>query len=212
MSLRLPNISAAAFRLLGQDCALCAGPAEGEMICPACVRALPSLSPSGIGVIAPFEYRFPIDRLVQRFKYSGDLAVGHWLALQLASRARSEVRPQLLVPVPLTHARLRLRGFNQAAEIARVVSRTIRVPARMRSLERAREGASQSGLGRRARRANLRGAFRCTRSVAGLHVALVDDVVTTGATASAAKAALLRAGAERVDVWAIARTPAPGAA
>ena len=191
---------------------LCAEATAGEMICAACVRALPALSACSVGVVAPFQYRFPIDRLVQRFKYGGDLAVGNWLASQLAARARGAAQPQLLVPVPLTHARLRSRGFNQAAEIARVVSRSIRVPARMRSLERTREGASQSGLGRRARRANLRGAFRCTRSLAGLHVALVDDVVTTGATASAATAALLDAGAARVDVWAIARTPGPGEA
>jgi ComF family protein len=120
--------------------------------------------------------------------------------------------PQLLVPVPLTSARLRERGFNQSVEIARVVSRAIRVPARMRALERTRDAPSQSGLKRRQRRANLRGAFRGARPLEGLHVALVDDVFTTGATAQAATAALQRAGAMRVDVWAIARTPGPGQA
>jgi ComF family protein len=159
-------------------------------------------------VVAPFEYRFPVDRLVQRFKFSGDLAIGRWLALRLAARARHEAHPQLLIPVPLTRARLRSRGFNQSVEIARAVSKQLRIPAAMRLLERTRDAPPQAGLSRRARRANLRGAFRCRRGVlAGRHVVLIDDVVTTGATADAAARALKRAGAARVDVWAIARTP-----
>ena len=209
MALRSPKFSAGLF---AGDCVLCVGPSAGEMVCAPCRAALPFLTDDAGGIVAPFEYRFPVDRLVQRFKYGGDLAIGRWLALQLAQRVPGAARPHLLVPVPLTNARLRARGFNQSAEIARVVSRSTRIPAQMRWLERTRDAASQSALGRRARRANPRGAFRCRRPLGGLHVALVDDVVTTGATARAASDALLRAGAAQVDVWAIARTPAPGAA
>ena len=194
--------------LPGQDCVLCGAGSADEMVCAPCLASLPALDPGIHRVVAPFEYRFPIDRLVQRFKFAGDLAVGRWLALQLAARARGEARPQLLVPVPLTRKRLRARGFNQTVEIARAVSRQLRIPAAIRMLERTRDAPAQAGLSRRARRANLRGAFRCRRgALAGLHVALIDDVVTTGATADAAARALKRAGAARVDVWAIARTP-----
>src|SRR6476620_1687870 len=163
MSLRLPKFSAAAF--FGQECLLCVGPSRNQMVCAACVAALPALrdacghSGELDAIVAPYEYRFPVDRLVQRFKYAGDLAVGHWLSSQLASRARSAPMPQLLVPMPITRARLCERGFNQAVEIARVVSRAVRVPVAMRALERTRDAPSQSGLGRRARRANLRDAF-----------------------------------------------------
>ena len=93
-------------------------------------------------------------------------------------------------------------------EIVRAVAGALRIPAAMQVLERTRDAPPQAGLTRRARRANLRGAFRCRRgALAGRHVALIDDVVTTGATADAAARALRRAGAVRVDVWAIARTP-----
>jgi len=114
--------------------------------------------------------------------------------------------------MPLTSRRLRERGFNQAAEIARVVARSLRVPCPLRALERTRDAPPQSRLGRRARRANLRGAFRCRIRLSGRRVALVDDVITTGATAHAAAQALRRAGASRVDIWVVARTPAPGEA
>ena len=205
--LQLP-ICSSVFAFFGQDCLLCAGDSANEMVCAHCLASLPTLAPGVHRVVAPFEYRFPVDRLVQRFKFGGDLAVGKWLALQLAMRARRVARPQVLVPVPLTRARLRTRGFNQSVEIARVVARALRIPAAMRVLERVRDAPPQAGLTRRARRANLRGTFRCRRGVlAGRHVALIDDVVTTGATAEAAARALKRAGALRVDVWAIARTP-----
>jgi ComF family protein len=233
LALRLPNFSAAAIAI-EQDCVLCAAPSHAQMVCGDCAASLPllragcvrcalPLGARGIcgqclrsrahfdGAFAAFEYRFPVDRLVQRFKYAGDLAIGRWLSLELARRVREEVRPHLLVPMPLTAARLRERGFNQAAQIARVVSKSLRIPAALQMVERMRDAPSQSGLGRRARRANLRGAFHCRASLAGRHVALVDDVVTTGASADAVCAVLKRAGAARVDVWAIARTPQPGA-
>jgi ComF family protein len=173
------------------------------------MSSLPVLDRQREGLVAPFEYRFPVDRLVQRFKYAGDLAVGHWLSLELARRARAACRPDVLVPVPLTSARLRERGFNQAAQIARVVARELRIPASLRALERIRDAPSQSALGRRARRGNLRDAFACRGKLEGRHIVLVDDVVTTGATAQAVSRVLERAGASRVDVWAIARTPEP---
>ena len=207
MSLRLPHFSSAA--ALGRDCLLCGGDSSNEMICARCVSSLPLLDHDGEGPVAPFEYRFPVDRLVQRFKFAGDLAIGHWLSMRLAASARVACRPDVLVPVPVTHARLRERGFNQAAQIARTVSRELGIPASLRVLDRVRDAPAQSALGRRARRANLRGAFACRRRLDGRHVALVDDVVTTGATAEAASRALKRAGAVRVDVWAIARTPDP---
>ncbi len=206
MSLRLPILSSLA---LGRDCLLCGGDSADEMICAACVATLPVLSHRCDDVVAPFEYRFPIDRLVQRFKYAGDLAVGRWLSCELAARARSQPRPDLLVPVPVTLARLRERGFNQAVQVARVVACELRLPMSVRALERVREATAQAALGRRARRANLRNAFACRTPLEGRRVALVDDVLTTGATAQSASRALERAGAARVDVWAIARTPDP---
>jgi ComF family protein len=102
---------------------------------------------------------------------------------------------------------LRERGFNQAALIARQLSTALRIPWRSQLLHKHRESADQRGLDRRQRRRNLRGCFSCHALPGGCHVALVDNVMTTGATAWEATLALRRAGAAKVDVWTLARTP-----
>ena len=172
-------------------------------VCGACLRRPPAFDAS----VAAFEYRFPVDRLVQRFKFAGDLAAGRWLAQRLAALVGPQ--PDLLVVPPLTPARLRARGFNQALEIARVVGEVTGAPVAARALVKTRETAPQPGLGRDARQQNLRGAFHVACALDGSHVALVDDVMTTGATAAEIARVLKRAGARRVDVWVVARTP-PG--
>jgi len=192
-----------------QDCALCGARSGRAVVCTACASALPRAAGEGAAVAA-FEYRFPVDRLVQRFKFAGDLALGHWLALALASRVRDEPRPDLLVAVPLSRARLRERGFNQSIEIARAVGRELGVPHAPHAVRKVRDTPAQQGLGRRARQANLRNAFRCDLSFAGRRVAIVDDVLTTGATARALSQVLHRAGASQVFVWTVARAPRPG--
>ncbi len=148
-----------------------------------------------------------MDRLVQRFKYGGDLALGRWLAQRLAERVDALPRPDVLVAPPLAPGRLRERGFNQAVELARTLGRELGVRQDIASLQRSRATVPQAGLGRRARQANLRGAFACRRSFAGLHVAIVDDVMTTGATAHTLARVLKAAGAARVSAWAVARAP-----
>jgi predicted amidophosphoribosyltransferase len=147
--------------------------------------------------------------MVQRFKSGGDLALGPWLAGELAAHLSGRARPDLLVAPGLDPRRLRDRGFNQALELARTVGPELGVRVAMDGLARTRAATPQPGLGRRARAANLRGAFRCALDLRGLSVALVDDVMTTGATAGAGAAALRSAGAARVIVFALARTPEP---
>lgn len=220
-------------RLWTQDCALCLGHAHDSLLCPGCTRAIEARMqacprcalPLAAAVpacpacrngrfafdaaLARFEYRFPLDRLVHRFKYGGDLALGRWLARSLAERVAAEPRPDLLVVPPLSAQRLRERGFNQALEVAREVGRCIRVPVDSHLLVRRRDTPAQARLGRRERQANLRDAFACARLVRGSHVAIVDDVLTTGATADALARALKGAGAASVAAWAIARAPDP---
>jgi ComF family protein len=216
--LQVPKISAA-LGWLAQDCLLCGAASGDRAICVACEAGLPALDgaerrahePHLNEVIAAFDYAFPVDRIIHRFKFAADLAAGRWLALALAARVRELERPQLLVAPPLAAARLRLRGFNQALEIAKVIGRELGVRVAWRGIEKARETPPQHGLGRRERRANLRGAFRCALALDGEHVAIVDDVITTGATAEALASELRAAGAARVSAWALARTPDPAA-
>ena len=215
---------------MAQDCMLCAGPSKNRLICDPCAASLPRLAlacercaiplpnagicgecqrraPAFDAAVAAFEYRFPLDRLVQRFKYSGDLAAGRWLALELDECVGAHERPQLLVAPPLAPSRLRERGFNQAVVMAKILGARLGIRHSPDAFSKVRETSPQPGLGRKARLANLRDAFRCDLHLAGEHVAIVDDVLTTGATADTLARALKAAGASRVSVWAVARTP-----
>lgn len=198
--------------LLGADCVLCGEGGSAGMFCAACDAFLPRLGtatrpPRGCDeLVAAFDYRFPLDRLVQRFKFQADLALGAWLARELAQRVSALPRPDALVAPPLAPARLRSRGFNQSVELGRALARALGVPLRPFAVRRTRDTPAQRTLDARARRANLRGAFECAAPVAE-YVAIIDDVVTTGATAEAMARALRQAGARRVALWAVARTP-----
>jgi len=193
----------AGLKQVDHPCPVCALPVPPRASCPTCRRHPFAFD----AAIACFEYGFPVDRLVQRFKYAGDLALGRWLALRLAERMEAAPRPDVLVAPPLAPERLRERGFNQAVELARTLARELGVRQDIASLTRSRATAPQAGLGRRARQANLRGAFACRRSFAGLDVAIVDDVMTTGATAHTLARVLKAAGAAHVSAWAVARAP-----
>jgi ComF family protein len=188
-------------------CASCALPLPADGICGGC-RSHPFAFDDAV---ARFEYRFPVDRLVRRFKYAGDLAIGRWLAERLAERVAGSARPDLLIAPPLSRDRLRERGFNQALEVARHLARGLGVRLDVDGVRRVRETPSQAGLGRRERHANLRHAFDCRLALDDRHVAIVDDVLTTGATADALARVLKSRGASRVSVWAVARAPEPGA-
>lgn len=175
--------------------------------------------------VCAFDYAFPWDRLIADFKFRGRVELATPLAdlLDTAIQRIAPVLPRpdaagetagspsLVVPVPLAPARLAQRGFNQAWELARRVARRRGLPAEPEALQRVLDTTAQATLDSNERRRNLRNAFAPApgASLHGLDVALVDDVMTTGATSREAAAALLRAGARSVHLWVLARTPAP---
>ncbi len=186
-------------------CARCGIEMEQAVaLCGRCAMALPAFHAAWPG----FVYEGVIERLVQRFKYQGDLAAGRLLADLLARRlvAMAVPRPQLIVPVPLHVRRQLRRGFNQSALIARDLSLWFGGLPSLEALRRRRHTATQSELPADRRGSNVRDAFALRRLPPGTrHVALVDDVMTTGATLNECARVLLRAGVERVDVWVVAR-------
>jgi ComF family protein len=210
----------AASKLPRDLCAPCGGELPwNENACPRCAMPMPGPPGGACGrclgdpprfaaCVAPLRYAYPVRELISRFKFNADLACGRLLSQLLAKAiiARNSPEPGefTLVPVPLHPGRRSERGFNQAERIARVVARALRQTVREELVERVRQTPDQKQLGATARRANLRGAFQA-RSCSGLRVALVDDVLTTGATADALSAALLGAGAIEVHVWCLAR-------
>lgn len=194
-------------------CPHCALPLPETAVCGGCLRREAALTrrghvPALDEVHSGFVYAAPLDRLLPRFKFHRDLAAGALLSQLMAETAASLPRPDAIVPVPLHRARLRRRGYDQALELARPLARVLDLPLCDDLLQRVRATAPQSELSAAARRRNLRGAF-ALKPGASLpeHVALVDDVMTTGATLHAAAAALKRAGVRRVVAWVCARVP-----
>ncbi len=198
----------------GGFCAICAANLTRVVrACRACGLAQPvahcprkEMAWDVDAVIAPFSYRPPLDHYVHALKYRGNRAMGRALALLLRpSLARVGV-VDALVAVPLHRSRLRERGYNQAQEMARVLARALDVPALMRGIARHVATPAQAGQGAIARRRSVARAFRVERDLSGLRVAIVDDVVTTGATVNALAVELKAAGAARCIVLAVART------
>jgi ComF family protein len=177
--------------------------AEG-LLCPACRRAAPAFATSAI----PFAYEAPIDRLVKALKFRGDLTAARELAAWFVAELREDRRPECLLPVPLHKRRLIERGYNQAVEIGAHLSRELRIPLDVQLCRRIRHTVPQTDLKTSERRRNVRGAFAVVRTPRYRHVAIVDDVVTTGSTVGELARALRRAGVSLVEVWAIARAGA----
>ncbi len=192
----------------GCACPRCAVPLTRAVPCGRCQRHPPSYAATW----APYLYRPPLDHLVTAMKFHGKLNAARLLGQLLGETLahRDAALPDLIVPVPLHRHRLRERGFNQATELGRVVARRLGLPLARDLVRRRRSTAPQTRLDLVARRTNLRGAFTVRAPLAGERLALLDDVVTTGATAEELARTLLAAGAGSVELWAVARTPAPG--
>jgi ComF family protein len=225
----------AARRALPQRCELCAATSGAHLLCPACLESLPRLGPACPlcalptmagevcgqclahpppfeATVAAFAYAFPVDRLLHAFKYHGRLALGEWGASAiLAGREghRGARRPDRLVALPLSRERQRERGYNQAFEIARVIARRLAVPLLRDGASRVRAAPPQAALPWGERAKNVRGAFACELDLAGLDIAVIDDVMTTGASLAEFAKTLRKAGAARVENWVVARTLPP---
>lgn len=214
--------------LLPQDCLLC-GTASGKVaLCPECAASLPRLDSSHCPVCAQpmpvagtcgaclahpphfdataavWRYAFPLDQLIQSLKYAHRLASADFLGRALVT-LRPAARPDLILPVPLSAARLRERGFNQSVELARPLARRLGVPLELEHIRRCRDTTPQAGLPWKDRAKNIRHAFACRIDLAGKNILVVDDVMTTGATLNELARILKAHGAARVENCIVAR-------
>ena len=215
-------LSKGASFFFGGSCFLCRGAARGVLcedcdaglprlaqpLCPRCALASPrgetcgrclAEPPAYDATVAALAYEFPADVLIHALKFRGELALAPFLGSILFQNMENT---DYIVPVPLSAEGLRERGYNQAVEIARATGR----PIELELCTKLRNTAQQTGLPWSERRRNVRGAFACARRLEGKSVAVVDDVMTTGATLGEVAATLKAAGAARVVNWVVART------
>ena len=188
-------------------CFQCALPLATPGLCPNCLSAAPAF----FKAVAPYIYQPPLAGLINQWKHQGDSRPLNTLVTALTEQLMSQYQhaewPELLLPVPLPWRRRLVRGFNQTEQIARQLSSRLKLPYDSHLLHASAGVHSQQGLNRQQRQRNLEGRFRLKGKVEAGHVALIDDVMTTGATAACLAKLLQNAGVKRVDVWLIARTP-----
>ncbi len=227
-----PNICLNFKQLLpAQPCVLCGTMSHAGLWCAACDGALPYFDaahcpvcacntpdgslcghclthpPAFHHTVAAFSYHFPIDQLIQALKYHRQLALAPCFAEKLLNRI--DERPDLIIPMPLHPEKLKERGFNQASLIAAPIAQALGIALNEAACHRLRNTPSQTSLPWRERESNVRDAFDCTLDLSGKHIALVDDVLTTGASMNELARAVHNKGAKRISVWVVARANSP---
>lgn len=213
-------------------CLLCDGPSDGALdLCSHCNQQLPRIQqpcaicgmpltrangatcgkcltqpPAFDALTSPLAYEDSVRYLIHGLKYRRQMANARLIGSLLSASLRDRhTLPQAILPVPLHRSRLQQRGFNQALEIARHLSRDLGIPIASFDCQRTRATPMQSGLTASERRRNIRGAFACGSNLNLRHIAIVDDVVTTGATVEELARTLKKSGVEQIEVWAGAR-------
>lgn len=183
-------------------CPVCAlATLQGE-VCGECLRNPPAFYQT----TAALPYRWPIDQLVQALKYQSDIALARPLGSWLGHAVVESEKPDCLIAMPLHTQRQQERGFNQSVLLARQVHTITGIPLRLDIAQRCRYTQPQAQLPWRDRHKLIRGAFAVDQDLTGLHIAIVDDVMTTGASLNELARTLVSAGARRVDCWVLART------
>jgi ComF family protein len=189
--------------LSSHHCVVCALPMTESRVCGACLANPPAFD----RCVAAVNYAFPISALLHSFKYQTNLAMAPVLADLLTARIGTGALPDFIVPMPLHPARLRERGFNQALEIARRVSKKSGVPVLTTICRRVKDTPFQTGLPWKEREKNIRNAFECEADLSGKRIAILDDVMTTGSTLNELAKVLRKCGAIHISGWVVARTP-----
>ncbi|MDF2867854.1 MAG: hypothetical protein K0S11_1324 [Gammaproteobacteria bacterium] len=188
-----------------QACKTCGLPlSNANLTCGACLINPPIYD----RLVTPFYYQHPLNFIVTAIKFHNKLNYAKILGLLLADAVRQRVfnLPEIIIPIPMHRERLKERGYNQALEIARPISRLLDIPIDYQSCARLKSTSPQTGLKTKQRRQNIKNAFHIRRDFTAKHVALVDDVVTTGSTITELCKVLKSYGVKHIQIWGCART------
>lgn len=215
------------------DCLLCGSPGEKQScLCKHCLDDLPYIDnacsscgiplkeshadqcgtcinnpPQNTLAVSVLHYLSPVDYLIQKMKYHNQLEIADLMANLLVNKLKTTNvdLPELIIPVPLHISRLQQRGYNQAVEIARPVSKALKIPLNLTNCIRKRLTEPQFELRHDQRQSNLKGAFEIVHQISAQHVAVIDDVMTTGSTLNELTKTLKNSGINRVDIWTCSR-------
>lgn len=182
-------------------CPQCALPSTHKQLCGDCLTSPPDFDDTQ----ALFRYAFPINAMLQQYKYGQAMYLAETLATLIVEKLNLATRASLL-PMPLHPKRLQHRGFNQSLEIARLISQKTGLPIDHQSCQRIKLSPPQASLSLKERVMNMHNAFSCGQNLAGQHMILLDDVMTTGATLNSLAKTLKQAGAAKVSCIVVART------
>jgi ComF family protein len=178
-------------------------PPPSNHLCQPCLLSPPPYDRT----VAPFVYQGSMRFLIRQLKFNDSYPNARLLGLLLAEQIQDNPLPQCIMPVPLHPNRYRERGFNQSIEIAKVVARQLKIPLELTTCIRQRDTPHQTGLSAKQRDMNIHGAFSISKTMTYHHIAILDDVMTKGATVGEIARNLKQAGAIKIDVWVCARTP-----
>lgn len=183
-------------------CPQCALPAYDDQLCGNCLQ-----SPSAFdSTRALFRYDYPLDAMLQRYKYQQTLHIAKTFSRLMQTRFNYSQQFDRIIPMPLHPKRLAERGFNQSLEIAKLLAKALNIPLDITSCNRIKFTPPQASLPLKARIKNMRGAFRCQQDLSGQRIILLDDVMTTGASLHELASTVKSAGASHVECWVVART------
>lgn len=200
---------------LQNHCVLCELSCHDTLICQHCFETLPithadskSVLPDYVDhVITLFQYETPISHFIWKLKFRGDLSIANWFSWRWINYLKAvDTLPDLIIPVPLHPMRLKERGFNQALEIAKPIGKYFDIPIDIRSCIKIKNTQPQSSLSGEKRKHNLKNAFGLSYAVSAKHIAILDDVMTTGNTITEIAHLFKKVGVEKIDVWCCART------
>lgn len=188
--------------IIQYGCSLCGVSLPiSQNLCGQCLQHFPCFDKT----IVLFSYEEPITKLIIDLKFHHQLIYAKILGLLMARKLNTTALPECIIPVPLHKKRLRERGFNQALEIAKPISKILNIPIDRYSAQRTRETEPQSLTHAKERKKNVKNAFQIKPTFKANHVAIVDDVMTSGHTVNELSQALKKAGVKQIDIWCAAR-------
>ena len=190
---------------LQTGCAQCNLPIKSGELCGKCLTNTIYFDIT----YSPYAYTFPIDKMIHQLKYAGKIDLIKPLASMMASHIQQyhdkANLPELLIAVPSHPSRLRQRGFNQSLELTKHISKLLKINYLKQAIVKTKSSPPQASLSLKKRHSAIRNSFKINHKITARHVAIIDDVMTTGATASELARTLKHNGVEYVEIWCLAR-------